>query len=161
MLKKQRKNMRLQLSVRREELPSPRSQSRRKTKKQEEVESSPATQEPEEDTHLDAQEVLADTQEIDQDTLGEGLTSLLAAYTDEEELAASTEPQELVEIPTQEQAPTQGNKDEKEEASALSPKKIEALLQHNLPRFRSHKWKSQNTLAVQRTRGNWTFSLTQ
>jgi hypothetical protein len=40
-------------------------------------------------------------------------------------LEASIEPQEPVEIPTQEQAPTQGNKDEKEEASALSPKTTE------------------------------------
>jgi hypothetical protein len=48
------------------------------------------------------------------------------AYTYDEELVASTEPQEPMEFPMQEQAPVQANKDEKEEASALSPKTTES-----------------------------------
>jgi hypothetical protein len=52
---------------------------------------------------------LDDTQEPDQGTLGEGLNTLLEAYSDEEELEveAPTDPQEPVGNPSQEQAPTE------------------------------------------------------
>jgi hypothetical protein len=44
-----------------------------------------------------------DAQESNQDTLDEGLTTLLNDYTYKEEVVASIEPQELVDMPTQEQ----------------------------------------------------------
>jgi hypothetical protein len=84
----------------------------------------------EEDTHLDAQEFLDNTQEPDQDTFGKGLNTLLEEYLDEEENTTSIEPQERVDSPSQEKSPIEiedpslGNEDEEEEASTLPPKKL-------------------------------------
>jgi hypothetical protein len=86
---------------------------------------------------LNVQEVLVDTQEPDQGTLGEGLSTLLEAYSDEEQVAASTEPQEPVEKPTQEHTPTkaedptQGNK---EQTFVISPKIAESTSQAPSPK---------------------------
>jgi hypothetical protein len=85
---------------------NPKEQVQEEEQETEEPKPSPATQKPEEDTNRDSQEVLYDTQEPYQGTLGEGLNALLVTYSNEEEVATSIDPQEPLERPTQEQAPT-------------------------------------------------------
>jgi hypothetical protein len=70
---------------------NPKEQVEEEEQETEEVKPSPPTQKLEEDTNMDAQEVLADKQEPDQGTLSEGLNALLETYSDEEEVVASIE----------------------------------------------------------------------
>jgi hypothetical protein len=110
---------------------------------------------------------LADTQEPDQGTLGEGLNTLLAAYSDEEEVATSTDPQEPVEKPTQEQAPieaedpTQGNEEQEEEASVISPKTTEITPPTQSPKIQEPQMENPEHSGSTEDKGSWKFSLTQ
>jgi hypothetical protein len=118
-----------------------------------EIKPSTDTQEPMEGTNLEVDEAFVDTQEPTKGTLGEGIISLLEAYSDEEEPEEKYPhcPQEPVGSPSGEQVARihkKRRRNIKVEAPVFPQEPVESTPQEHFPSLKNHRQRNQSTLPV-------------